>query len=179
MPQPDVIAYVALGSNLADREARLEAASRALAATPGTQVEAASRVYETAPVGVPGQGPYLNAVLQLRTSLSPRALWQRLQAIEREAGRLREQESVRWGPRCLDLDLLLYAQVCLSEPDLEIPHPRLHERAFVLEPLCELAADLVHPRLGGALCDWAAACRDPAAVWLFETGVELGPPAAR
>ena len=98
----------------------------------------------------------------MQTTLEARALFERLQAIEREAGRRRGRE--RNAPRTLDLDLLFYGDLCFAEPDLEIPHPRLHQRAFVLEPLADLAAEVRHPRLGLAVAELAAQVRDPAAV---------------
>src|SRR5687768_6156071 len=137
-------AYVALGSNLGDRAAHLRAALAGLAATPGVERVLASAVYETEPVGPP-QGRYLNAVAALDTSLGADALLSRLGELERAAGRERGAE--RDAPRTLDLDLLLYGEECIETPELVVPHPRLHERAFVLLPLAELAADVVHPRL--------------------------------
>ncbi len=160
-----VDAYVALGSNLGDREAHLATAIEALRGDPEIRVEAVSRLYETAPVGPPPQGPYLNGVVHLRMRLAPRALLARLLAIERAAGRTRA--GPRWGARSLDLDLLFYGSLTLDEPGLCIPHPRLHERAFVLEPLCELAPRLVHPRLGTSIEDLARRVRDPQAVVAF------------
>lgn len=160
--------YVALGSNLGDREAQLTAAIEALREPPEITVEAVSTVYETAPVGPPPQGPYLNAVVRLCTQLAPRALLTRLLEIERAAGR--ERGGPRWSARRLDLDLLLYGALVLDEPGLCIPHPRLHERAFVLEPLCELAPRLVHPRLGVRIDELARRVRDPQAVVAFRFG---------
>jgi 2-amino-4-hydroxy-6-hydroxymethyldihydropteridine diphosphokinase len=161
------IAYVALGSNLGDREAHLVTAWRALAERPGTRVIAASRIYETDPVGPGPQGPYLNAVLSLETDLGALALLADLHAIERLTGRRREDEAERWGPRTLDLDLLLYGKARISVQGLEVPHPQLHVRPFVLEPLCELAGDLQHPTLGRSLSCWLEECRDPVAVRLW------------
>jgi 2-amino-4-hydroxy-6-hydroxymethyldihydropteridine diphosphokinase len=162
-----VEAYVALGSNLGDREAHLRAAIAALAAHPEIRVEAVSTLYETAPVGPPPQGPYLNAVVRLRTRLAARALLARLLEIEAAAGRVRAGQ--RWSARSLDLDLLLYGELLLDEPGLCLPHPRLHERAFVLEPLCELAPQLVHPRLGTSIAELARRVRDPQAVVAFRS----------
>lgn len=163
------VAYVALGSNLGDRSANLELAIASLRETPGVCVDVASSVYETEPVGPPPQGCYLNAVLRLATSLTPEELLGTLLEIERRAGRERNPEE-RWRPRPLDLDLLLYADRCIESEDLVVPHPRLHERAFVLVPLHELAPDLVHPRLGLKIAELASA--------VDRTGVELHTPPA-
>lgn len=160
-----MIAHIALGSNLGDREARLELAVRELAQTPGITLLDVSSIYETAPVGPAGQGPYLNAVVRIECAQGPRALLERLLAIEALAGRDRLAESARWQARTLDLDLLLCGEECVDEPGLEVPHPLLHERAFVLEPLCEISPELVHPRLGEKISVLAERKRDPDAVW--------------
>ena len=139
-------AFVALGSNLGDRLEHLRAAVNALEALPTTHVKASSRIFETEPVGGPDQqGAYLNAVVQLETRLKPQTLLERLLEIERSRGRVR---ITRWGPRTLDLDVLLYGTQIIHEDHLTVPHPRLHERAFVLEPLHDLAPDLEVPGLG-------------------------------
>ncbi len=138
-------AYVGLGSNLGDREGNLRRALDRLAAEPGLRVVEVSRFVETAPVGGPAQPRYLNGVCAVETEAPPRALLDRLLALERELGRVRGE---RWGPRVIDLDLLFWGDRVIAEADLVIPHPRAHERAFVLEPLCEIAPDLVHPTLG-------------------------------
>jgi 2-amino-4-hydroxy-6-hydroxymethyldihydropteridine diphosphokinase len=156
-----VDAYVALGSNLGDRAGHLAAATAALRACPGVRVVAVSTVYETAPIGPPPQGPYLNAALHLRTDLAPRALLACL--LEIEAAQGRQRSAGRWSARTLDLDLLFYGSLVLDEPGLCIPHPHLHERGFVLAPLCELAARLVHPRLGETVEQLARKVCDPAA----------------
>lgn len=134
------LAYVALGSNLGDRRAHLEAAFAALAALPGTMLEARSAIFETPPFGPLGQQDYLNAVAALSTSLAPHALLESLLAIEKTRGRVRRE---RWGPRTLDLDLLLHGNISLNDARLTLPHPGMLGRAFVLAPLCELAPDLV------------------------------------
>ena len=146
-----VDAFIALGSNLGDRLPRFERARSALGGTSGIRVVAASRVYETEPLGEAGQAPYLNAVLNVKTQLEGRTLLERLLEIELSEGRDRSREAGRWGARTLDLDLLLYGDACINEPGLEVPHPRLHERGFVLAPLCELAGSRVHPSLGKPL----------------------------
>jgi 2-amino-4-hydroxy-6-hydroxymethyldihydropteridine diphosphokinase len=156
------IAYVALGSNLGDRDAHLAAALAALGATEGIEVRRVSPVYETDPVGPPPQDRYLNAVVELRCALAPRALLERLLEIESERGRRRG--SGRNAARTLDLDLLLHGDRRLDEPGLVVPHPRLHQRGFVLEPLADLAPQLVHPVRGQTVAALARQVRDPGAV---------------
>ena len=135
---------VGLGANLGDAQATLKHAMAALAALPQTQLVAQSSQYRTAPVQASGPD-FINAVAELRTALQPLALLHALQAIEQAHGRLRPYRN---APRTLDLDLLLHGQRVLTEPGLDLPHPRLHERAFVLQPLLELAPLLEHPRFG-------------------------------
>jgi 2-amino-4-hydroxy-6-hydroxymethyldihydropteridine diphosphokinase len=140
------IAYVALGSNLGSREELLREALRQLGAEPGIEVVRTSSFIETAPVGgPPGQGKYLNAAAEVRTTLDPSSLLQVLLAIERRLGRLRGEAN---GPRTVDLDLLLYDQVIERSAGLVLPHPRMHDRLFVLEPLAEIAPLAVHPTSG-------------------------------
>jgi 2-amino-4-hydroxy-6-hydroxymethyldihydropteridine diphosphokinase len=135
-----VRAYLGLGSNLGDRQAHLRAAVAAL-----PDVVAVSPVYETDPVGgPPGQGPYLNLVVALETARSPRELLELGQSLEDAAGRVRKE---RYGPRTLDVDVLLVGSLCVDEPDLVVPHPRMWERRFVLAPLADLANGSVR-RLG-------------------------------
>jgi 2-amino-4-hydroxy-6-hydroxymethyldihydropteridine diphosphokinase len=134
-------AYIGLGSNLGDRESYVRAALGALAVEPGIEVVAVSTFRDTEPVGIVDQPRFLNAAAALETSLSPRALLDRLLAIERRLGRTRTGE--RFGPRTIDLDLLVYGDERIDEPGLEVPHPRLHERRFALEPLAELDSGLV------------------------------------
>lgn len=140
-------AYIALGSNLGDRAAHLQFAVDALAAAPEVEVLAVSRVYETAPVGGPSQDAFLNAVAAIETTLVPHALLALAQRIENDAHRVRVE---RWGPRTLDVDLLLYDDMRLDEPDLTLPHPRMWERGFVLAPLHDVAPQLVGRELLGA-----------------------------
>jgi len=156
--------YVAIGSNLGDREAHLAAGIAALRETRGIEVVRVSPLYETDPVGPLPQGPYLNGAIQLATSLDPAALLDRMLEIEAAEGRTRGRE--RNAPRTLDLDLLLYGNRRWSGPGLELPHPRLAERPFVLEPLRDLAPDLIHPILGETIEVLARRAHDPAAVRL-------------
>jgi 2-amino-4-hydroxy-6-hydroxymethyldihydropteridine diphosphokinase len=129
------IAYIALGSNLGDREEHLERARSALAALPGTRLLRASSVEETAPVGDVPQGPYLNQMVAIETELAPRELLDRLHEIERSAGRVR---GVRWGPRTLDLDIVVFNGTTVNEPDLLVPHQELPNRDFWQRELAEL-----------------------------------------
>jgi 2-amino-4-hydroxy-6-hydroxymethyldihydropteridine diphosphokinase len=131
---------IGLGSNLGDRRVHLDEAVNALAAV--GEVVAVSSYYETAPVGGPPQGDYLNAVVVLDTDLDPAGVLERLLEIERNRGRLREE---RWGPRTLDLDLLLYGNQAVEQPGLTVPHPRMTERRFVLEPLVEVWPEAALP----------------------------------
>ena len=129
------IAYVALGSNIDNREYYLQSAIAVLNEESGITVTGLSSIYETEPVGYVDQSAFLNMVIQIHTDLSPDALLVTLLAIENRLGRTRD---LRWGPRTIDLDLLLYGDHRLTTPDLIIPHPRMHERAFVLVPLSEV-----------------------------------------
>lgn len=140
-----VIAFIAIGTNLGDREANVAFAREGLAKLRRTTLVAFSTVRETAPVGPVDQEPFLNAVAEVETQLDPLELLQRLKDLEHRAGRIR---SIRWGPRTLDLDLLLYGDRVIESPELTVPHPHLHERRFVLEPLAELAPHTRHPKLG-------------------------------
>ncbi len=140
-----VRAYIGLGSNLADREGTIEEAVGLLRAEPGIEVVSVSSLRETEPWGRVAQPAFLNGAVALETTLEPRALRGVLLDVERRLGRVRDE---RWGPRTIDLDLLLYGDVVLDEPGLTVPHPLLHERAFVLEPLQELDPELAVPGRG-------------------------------
>jgi 2-amino-4-hydroxy-6-hydroxymethyldihydropteridine diphosphokinase len=138
-----VRAFLGIGSNLGDRLANLQRGADLLAATAGIDMVASSRVYETDPVGGVEQPDFLNAVLEIETRLSATELLSRCMEIEDELGRIREG---RWGPRTLDLDVLVFDDAEIAEPDLVIPHPRMHERSFVMTPLLELDPDPRLPR---------------------------------
>ena len=140
------LAYIGLGSNLADPRTQVERALRALARLPETRLARQSRLYRSAPWGHADQPEFVNAVAELQTELSPRALLDALLAIERQAGR--ERDATRWGPRVLDLDILACGDQVIDEPGLHVPHSHLHERAFVLLPLAELAPDMIVPGRG-------------------------------
>jgi 2-amino-4-hydroxy-6-hydroxymethyldihydropteridine diphosphokinase len=139
------IAFIGIGSNLGDREHTIASALERLRGTPGIRSLQTSSLHETKPVGGPsGQARYLNAAARIETELEPEALLKVLLQIELELGRERRE---RWGPRTIDLDLLLYDERVLHTPTLTLPHPRMHERRFVLEPLAEIAPDVNHPVL--------------------------------
>jgi 2-amino-4-hydroxy-6-hydroxymethyldihydropteridine diphosphokinase len=140
-------AYIALGSNVGERDTTLRVALQKLHTQSGVSVRRISQFHRTEPLGGPaGQDDYFNAAAEVETELSPENLLAAMQAVESELGRDRSKE-VRWGPRTCDLDLLLFGEAVQDAPSLTIPHPRMHERRFVLEPLAEIAPDLVHPVL--------------------------------
>lgn len=144
-----VIAFVGLGGNLGDAVATLRSAVQALADLPQTRLLQASSLYRTPAWGLQQQPDFINGVAMLDTQLDPRALLEALLGVERDFGRDREAGS-RWGPRTLDLDLLLYGNAVIGEPGLQVPHPHLHERAFALVPLLEIAPDILIPGQGRA-----------------------------
>ncbi|MFM7616649.1 MAG: 2-amino-4-hydroxy-6-hydroxymethyldihydropteridine diphosphokinase [Actinomycetes bacterium] len=150
-------AHLALGSNLGDRLANLQGALDRLAATEGLEVVAVSHVYETDPVGGPVQDDYLNAVVEVTTSLTPHELLGVCGRLERAAHRVRIE---RWGPRTLDVDILLVDDLVIATDDLEVPHPRMWERTFVLAPLHDVAPDLVETPADG----WTGVRRAPVAL---------------
>jgi 2-amino-4-hydroxy-6-hydroxymethyldihydropteridine diphosphokinase len=144
--RPVTRAYIGLGANLGDREATIRAALARLEADSAIHVAAVSTLRETDPVGFTEQPRFLNGAVAVETDLTPRALLDRLLAVERDLGRART--GPRFGPRTIDLDLLLYGDVCLHRPGLQVPHPRLHERRFALEPIVELDPDARVPGRG-------------------------------
>lgn len=149
------IVYIALGTNLGDRLGNLRAAIHALA--PDVTVLAESHIYETPPWGYEDQPPFLNMVVKAETDLEPGALLKHLKRLETDLGR---EKSIRWGPRLIDLDILFFDDRVIQSPPLVIPHPRLHERGFVLVPLADVAPEFIHPVLGKR-------------VWELLTGVDL------
>lgn len=143
--KPKVVSYVGLGSNLGNALENCEKALERISGLPRTRLVASSSFYLTSPVGYVSQSDFVNAVCEIKTELSPRELFCALKGIEQEMGR---RPSFKWGPRLIDLDILLYNQAWIDEEDLQIPHPRLHERRFVLVPLCEIAPYVLHPLYG-------------------------------
>lgn len=144
-----VIAFIGLGGNQGDAVATLRSAVQALSGLPQTRLLQASGLYRTPAWGLQQQPDFVNGVAMLETQLNPRALLEALLGVERDFGRDREAGS-RWGPRTLDLDLLLYGDAVIGEPGLQVPHPHLHERAFALVPLLEIAPDILIPGQGRA-----------------------------
>lgn len=140
--------FIGMGSNLGNRAGYIDLARRQIAALSGVDFQGFSRIYETEPVGPVPQGRYLNAVAQVSTDLQPATLLVELRRIERLSGRAEENERPVWGPRTLDLDILFFGDLIIEEPGLIIPHPRCHERWFVLKPMSDIAPDMVHPVIG-------------------------------
>lgn len=147
-------AYIGLGTNLGDRELKLLAAVAELGRLPGTRVTALSHFYETEPVGGVVQDTFYNAAARLLTTLSPLALLDELKRIEVQV--FNRVDSGRWGPRSMDLDILLYGDLVLSGEELTIPHPRMAERRFALQPLADIDPTLVHPSLGRSIVELLA-----------------------
>ena len=155
IPERDRPALIALGSNLGDRDAALDRAAALLDDADGVAVLARSRVRTTAPVGRPPQPDFRNACLLVRTRLGPRELLRLLHAVESSLGR--ERGGARWGPRTVDLDLVLHGELRLGEDDIVVPHPRMHERRFVLEPAADVAPGMRDPRDGRTVAQLLAA----------------------
>jgi 2-amino-4-hydroxy-6-hydroxymethyldihydropteridine diphosphokinase len=140
-----IVAFIGIGANLGDPAAQCRDAVRRVGTIPGVRVLRCSSLYRTAPLGPMEQGWFINAVAEVRTDLSPAKFFEALKAIERQMGRT---DGPRWGPRVIDLDILLYGQEVVDQEGLKIPHPEMHRRRFVLAPLCELASYEIHPAFG-------------------------------
>ena len=146
------IAYISIGSNLGDREENCRQAIKLIEKN-GIAVRKQSRMYETEPWGIKDQPKFINMAIEVETDKKPEEFLRVLKEIEKEIGRT---ETTKWGPRIIDLDILFYNDLILKTEDLEIPHPLLHERAFVLKPLCEIAPDKKHPVNGKTVKEMAA-----------------------
>lgn len=148
-PLPPIIAYIALGSNLGDREKNVCEAIGFLERTEGIKVIRVSSLFDNPAVGGPKDSPnFLNAAAEIETTLSAAALLHRLLGIEKSLGRQRRE---KWEPRLIDLDLLLYGNEIIDEADLQVPHPLMHQRGFVLQPLAEIAGNVIHPKIGSSI----------------------------
>jgi 2-amino-4-hydroxy-6-hydroxymethyldihydropteridine diphosphokinase len=159
-----IVAFIGIGANLGDPAAQCRDAVRCVGATPGVCVLRCSSLYRTAPVGPEKQGWFINAAAEVRTDLTPAKLFEALKAIERQMGRT---DGPRWGPRVIDLDILLYGQEVVDREGLKIPHPEMHRRRFVLEPLCELASYAIHPAFGVSARGLLDRLTDPGVVELY------------
>ena len=151
----ETVAYIALGSNLGDRELNLLRAVAELGKLPESRITALSSFYETSPVSAVSQNTFYNAVLSLSTRFDARALLRRMLQIEDET--FRRVRTVSQGPRSIDLDLLLYGDSIINGESIIVPHPRLTERRFVLQPLCDIAPEVMHPLTGKRVCEHLAA----------------------
>jgi 2-amino-4-hydroxy-6-hydroxymethyldihydropteridine diphosphokinase len=136
------LVYISFGSNLGDRLKNIKLGLQFISCNRSITITKKSSLYETEPVGYENQGWFLNGVIEIKTSVSPHKLLSLLKKVERKLGRKR---TIRWGPREIDLDILLYNQKCVDTPSLTIPHPRMHKRGFVLVPLVEIAPQIIHP----------------------------------
>jgi 2-amino-4-hydroxy-6-hydroxymethyldihydropteridine diphosphokinase len=166
-----VVAFIGIGSNQGNPADACREGVRKLSETPGVRLIRCSSLYRTEPVGPHEQPWFINAVAEVRTSLSPRHLFNVLKEIEQGMGR---SEGPKWGPRLIDLDLLLYGQEVVQEHDLVIPHPELHRRRFVLVPLCELASYAIHPAFGVSSGGLLERLEDPCRVERYHAGIAAG-----
>jgi 2-amino-4-hydroxy-6-hydroxymethyldihydropteridine diphosphokinase len=161
-----IICFVGVGSNMDDPAGQSLKAFDHISTTKGVKLLLKSSLYRTEPVGSPEQDWFINAVVEIRTVLTPHQLLKALQAIEHKMGRVREE---KWAPRLIDLDILLYGQEVIQEKDLCIPHQELHKRRFVLEPLCEIAPYVIHPVFGISIRGLINRLEDRSIVNLYRT----------
>ena len=162
-------AFISIGSNIGDRLDHLKGAIRALHSHEGISVLSVSSIYETAPVGYTEQADFLNLAIGLETELGAHELLAVCQEIEQELGRVRD---IRWGPRTVDLDILLYNNEVIVAEDLEVPHPRMHERSFVLIPLLEITPAIGHPATGKLYSEEVSVHEDGVVLWQKVDGLE-------
>lgn len=164
-----VEAYISFGTNLGDRKKNIEEALSLLQKNPGVKIEKTSSLYLTEPIGYVGQDYFLNGVIMIKTNLSPRELLSLCQQIENHMGRKR---TIPWGPRIIDLDILLYNNKIIEEDDLIIPHPYMHKRRFILTPLSEIAPQLIHPVLGKSIYTMLKELKDSKKVEIYSDKIE-------
>lgn len=165
-------AFISIGSNIGDRLQHLKDAIQSIHSQDGMSVLLVSSIYETAPVGYTDQADFLNVVIRVETELVAQDLLAACQKIERDLGRVRD---IRWGPRTLDLDILLYNNDNIELENLIVPHPRMHERAFVLIPLLEIAPSVAHPVTGKLFSEEAAVHDHGVKLWREVDGIKLNP----
>jgi len=163
------IAYIGLGSNIGDRIGYIQQAYKLLADTDGIEIMNTSSLYETEPVGFTEQEWFINAVIEAKSTLKPNELMHQCQRIERQLGRNRLSNEPQWSARTIDLDILLYENEIIAKNNLQIPHPRLHQRAFALVPLLELVPDLVHPVINKTILEIHNDLPNPEEVYLYGT----------
>lgn len=163
------LVYLGIGSNIGDRVGYVQQAHSLLSDTEGIKVLSSSSLYETEPVGYKDQEWFVNAVLQVETSLEPKELLRECQRIEKQLGRIRHPEAPQWGPRTIDVDILFYDDQVICIDSLQVPHPRIHQRAYALVPLLELDAEMVHPVIGENILDLHNNLDDPEEVYLYGT----------
>ena len=145
-----ITAFIGIGTNVGDRKKHIEQAMRLLENPPNVKIIKSSALYVTEPIGYVGQDWFLNCVVEITTTIPPHELLYHCQAIEEQMGRTR---TMMWGPRTIDLDILLYNDECIADDALVIPHPNMHKRRFVLVPLVEIAPDIIHPTLNKTVTD--------------------------
>ena len=162
--------FLGIGSNVGNRVGFILAALRKLRETTSVTIVKISSIYETEPVGVKDQDSFLNGAVRIQTSLSAKDFHVQVKNIEREVGRL---ERVRWGPREIDIDILLFGGQVVDEANLKIPHPEMQKRRFVLQPLAEIGPDVVHPVLNRSMKDLLRECTDTCAVELSRTNTDI------
>lgn len=161
-------AYISIGSNLGDRESNCRKATHEISEF--AEVSAMSSLYETDPVGNEDQPLFINSVIEIQTDLSPHKLLDKLHSIEKKLGRLRE---IKWGPRTIDLDIIFYGNDIMNDADLIIPHPQAYKRRFVLEPLREIAPDVIHPSLKLSIRELLTKLHDPHKVIKIEHSINI------
>ena len=166
------LVYLCIGSNKGDKVNFIHLAARLIANSENIKLVRASTLYESEPWGDKNQPWFVNAVLEVKTTLSPQDFLKKMQEIETQLGRIRDENTKKWGPREIDIDIIFWGNEIINEENLKIPHPYAHRRAFVLVPLLELIPDFVHPVLKKTLLDIHSELNDPEDVYLYGTRME-------
>lgn len=163
------VAYLGIGSNIGDRVGYVQQAHCLLKDTEKIEIVDSSSLYETEPYGFSDQEWFINAVMKIKTDYTPDQLMEECFRIEKQLGRTRHPEVNKWGPRTIDIDILFYDQEVIARNNLQIPHPGLHERAYVLVPFLEIEPDLVHPVIGKTIIEMHSCLPNPEEVYLYGT----------